>query len=211
VGSGLGGCARYLAAKYRWEVLAVELQDDLHATAKELTERCEEDLQSKVFHMGGDIMRVAQHLGANSYDAIVSWLTVLHIQERHKFLEICLKLLKPGGIFYADDFCKLHEFSQEEEKFMANDVYVQACPTVPEYKRHLQQAGFQVLEVADLTASWTEFTAHRTAEFSLHATRHEAVHGKEVFSRLDSFYSSISKLFASGHVGGIRIVAVKLK
>ena len=40
VGSGLGGPARYIASRCQCHVVAVELQEDLHRTAVDLTERC---------------------------------------------------------------------------------------------------------------------------------------------------------------------------
>jgi cyclopropane fatty-acyl-phospholipid synthase-like methyltransferase len=49
VGSGLGGPARYFGGKLGASVLAVELQDDLHRTATELTARC--GLTDNVHHL----------------------------------------------------------------------------------------------------------------------------------------------------------------
>ena len=40
IGSGVGGPARYLAARAGWRVAALELQPDAHAKARELTARC---------------------------------------------------------------------------------------------------------------------------------------------------------------------------
>lgn len=55
-------------------MLAIELQDDLHHAAKELTERC--GLSGKIHHVAGDFLQIAQHLQLASYDYVVSWLTV---------------------------------------------------------------------------------------------------------------------------------------
>ncbi len=55
VGSGLGGPARYFGGKLGASVLAVELQDDLHRTAAELTARC--GLNDNVHHL----VRHTQH------------------------------------------------------------------------------------------------------------------------------------------------------
>jgi cyclopropane fatty-acyl-phospholipid synthase-like methyltransferase len=75
VGSGLGGPARYLAGHYGCQVLAVELQDELHRTAAELTERCR--LGDQVTHVAGDFLAVARHLSPGSYDAVVSWYELI--------------------------------------------------------------------------------------------------------------------------------------
>ena len=44
---------------------------------------------------------------AGSYDAVVSWLTVLHFDKaaRDQLLKQSLLLLRPGGAFFAEDFC----------------------------------------------------------------------------------------------------------
>lgn len=56
VGSGLGGPARYLAHKTNCAVTALELQEDLHNEAGNLTERC--NLQHKLTHIAGDFLHV---------------------------------------------------------------------------------------------------------------------------------------------------------
>ena len=56
VGSGLGGPARYLAHKTNCAVTALELQEDLHKEAENLTRRC--NLQHKLSHMSGDFLQL---------------------------------------------------------------------------------------------------------------------------------------------------------
>ena len=67
VGSGLGGPARYLAHKTGCLVTAIELQDDLHREAENLTQRC--NLQQKLKHITGDFLQM--DLGGYSYQARV--------------------------------------------------------------------------------------------------------------------------------------------
>jgi hypothetical protein len=70
----------------------VELQEDLHSAAVELTERCggTSDPSGQTFDkeavtfMCGNILTVAPHLQINSYDAIVSWITILHFTEAER-------------------------------------------------------------------------------------------------------------------------------
>lgn len=73
VGSGLGGPARYLAHKTGCLVTAIELQDDLHKEAENLTQRC--NLQQKLKHITGDFLQM--DLGGYSYQArvflLISW------------------------------------------------------------------------------------------------------------------------------------------
>eukprot|EP00002_Diphylleia_rotans_P034967 TRINITY_DN757_c0_g1_i3.p1 TRINITY_DN757_c0_g1~~TRINITY_DN757_c0_g1_i3.p1 ORF type:complete len:548 (-),score=108.23 TRINITY_DN757_c0_g1_i3:326-1969(-) len=109
-GSGLGGVPRYYAGKYGAQVLAVEVQDDLHTTASEITTRC--GMSNKVHHLAGDFLLVSKHLRLNFYDSIVSWLTVLHIPQRDSLFQSCFEILKPGGYFFAEDFFEISPFTE---------------------------------------------------------------------------------------------------
>ena len=71
VGSGIGGPARYIAARSGAQVTALELQPDLDALAADLTRRC--GLADLVEHRCGDIL---DGLG-ETYDAVVSFLCFL--------------------------------------------------------------------------------------------------------------------------------------
>lgn len=104
VGSGIGGPARFVKGLIRFilrryfagkfvgcQVLAVELQDELHKAATELTERC--GLNNAVHHMAGDFLSVGQHVKENAYDCIVSWLTVLHFVDKEKLFKLVRNFL----------------------------------------------------------------------------------------------------------------------
>lgn len=49
-------------------------------------------LDDKVHHLGGDFMKISQHLQKAGYDAIVSWLTVLHFENRAKLFRQCYEV-----------------------------------------------------------------------------------------------------------------------
>ena len=56
MGSGLGGPARYLTQTTKCFVTAIELQEDLHKEAENLTKRC--SLQQKLKHITGDFLQI---------------------------------------------------------------------------------------------------------------------------------------------------------
>lgn len=207
VGSGLGGPARYFGGKLGASVLAVELQDDLHRTAAELTARC--GLNDNVHHLAGDILQVGQHLRPDSYDAIVSWLTVLHIPERAQLFKTCYSLLKPGGVFYAEDFFEKATLTEEEKRRLADDVYCPYLPNEETYKRDLVQAGFEIVTFEDLTEDWRQYTTQRVAKWDADHDRLVQVHREDTFNRLRYFYNIVRELYAGGHLGGARILARK--
>ena len=56
MGSGLGGPARHLAHSTNCLVTALELQEDLHKEAENLTQRC--NLQDRLKHITGDFLQM---------------------------------------------------------------------------------------------------------------------------------------------------------
>ncbi|NKB76678.1 MAG: methyltransferase domain-containing protein [Gammaproteobacteria bacterium] len=93
VGGGIGGPSRYLAHASGCHMTALELQTDLNFTAQQLTDRC--GLTKRVDHVSGDFLE--NPLGEKTFDALVSWLTFLHIPDRKKLYRNCFSALKPGA------------------------------------------------------------------------------------------------------------------
>ena len=93
VGAGIGGPARWLAATTGCHVTALELQPDLNATAADLTRRC--GLAPLVSHVAGDILDGPPVAGG--YDAVISYLAILHIPDRARLFAECHRALRPGG------------------------------------------------------------------------------------------------------------------
>ncbi len=237
IGSGLGGPARYLAGKHGCQVLACELQDDLHRTAAELTQRC--DLAQRVHHVAGDFLQIAQHLGVGAYDHIVSWLTVsppsaclfvcfvhpafvsttfcspcaqqvLHIADRVELFKRCYSLLRPGGMFFAADFVQVGKLTHDEWETLRDDV---GCPSmagsIEAYCHELELAGFKVVKAVDMTLDWRGYTKDRCLEFAANHARLSAIMGEDVYLKLKRFYDIVAALYAAGNLGGLQIYAQK--
>jgi len=209
IGSGLGGPARYFAGAFGSQVLAVELQDDLHRYAAELTERC--GLRDRCLHLGGDFLQVGEHIQKNAYDFIVSWLTILHIKrpDRHTLFNLCYSLLKPGGMFYAEDFYEKGILTPSEKLKLSDEIYCSYLPSLSTYTSDLERAGFQVVKTEDLTQDWTDYTQSRVNSFETNKDHLLRVHREDTYSRLKYFYSVVRDLYAGGNLGGIRILAKK--
>lgn len=208
IGSGLGGPARYIAGKVGCQVLAIELQDDLHQTASELTTRC--GLEGKVHHICGDFNTVASHLQTSSYDCVVSWLTLLHIEDRPSLFKHCQNLLRPGGIFYAGDFFEAGQLTGDEWKILREEV---SCPSmfssVSAYKTALVTAGLKVELADDVTPTWKEFVKSRHLQFAKDEAKLTGLYGPEVYGGLACFFETIHQLYDGGNLGGINIYAQK--
>ena len=202
VGSGIGGPARYIAAKTGAYVTALELQPDLNEVARDLTARC--GLSSRVEHVCGDILSGAM---AQGYDAIISFLCFLHIPDHEKLFAACRAALKPGGVMYIEDFAKPRSHTAEEEQALKIKVQCPVIPSPRDYEEQLGSANFMDVEMDDVTESWKDFTASRLAIFRNARSRNIDVHGQEIVDGLDDFYGAVAQLFQAGAIMGLKIIA----
>jgi cyclopropane fatty-acyl-phospholipid synthase-like methyltransferase len=204
IGSGIGGPARHLAETTGCEIVALELQRDLHDTAVALTRRC--GLENAVYHVCGDVLGPLPSWAP--FDSIVSLLVFLHISDLRRLFSVCRRLLGDDGRIFIEDFVLRRKPSPSQLDELQMKV---ACPdlrSLPAYTAEIQRAGFFVNAFTDMSARWTDFTRQRAAAFRDDRRRHVSVHGEEITNGLDDFYSTVAGLFAAGVVGGVRIDAL---
>ncbi|HEY6362577.1 MAG TPA: methyltransferase domain-containing protein [Vicinamibacterales bacterium] len=203
VGSGLGGAARYLAHTVGCHVTALELQEELHELARTLTRRCR--LDTHVTHVRGDALTYPFPDGG--FDAAVSWLALHHIPRRPRLAARLAQAIRPGGRMYIEDLVVRAPFAKRDAEAVRHALYGVTMTGVREYEADLHGAGFVELETTDMTGSWAAFCQGRAAAFTRGRDREVRIHGAATAERLEAFFSTVARLFASGSLGGIRIVA----
>jgi len=166
-------------------------------------------LRDTVHHMAGDFLQIGQHLRTGEYDAIVSWLTVLHIPDRDTLFKLSYSLLKPGGIFFAEDFFELGTLTETEKQTLQRDVFCSYLPKFDTYKEHFQNAGFEIVAAEDITEEWKSFTRKRVEQFDANREDLINVHRQDTYNRLRYFYNVVKELYANGNLGGGRFIARK--
>ena len=204
VGSGLGGPARYLAHTTGCHVTAIEIQADLNKVASDLTERT--GLSDKVTHVCSDFLETQ---ATPDYDIIVSWLAFLHIPNRERLLEQCLKALKPGGKLFVEDFHEIGTLTSTEREALAKDVYCEYLPSLEAFAEQCRSAGFAAVTVNDMTPHARPFAIDRVRLFRDNESRNLRVHGAGITNGLTHFYQVVADLFAGGHFGLGRVIATK--
>ncbi len=205
IGSGIGGPSRYLAYKTGCQVTAIELQPDLNALAVNLTARVGMDKQ--VRHVCADVLGYEFDFGA--YDTVVSWLCFYHIPNQPALFARCMDLLKPGGLLCAEDLFRHQDFDESETRHLKGMLYGQSVHLREDYCANLAGAGFSDIVFADQTQRWRPYVADRVSAWQANKERHVSVHGEAVFNSLSAFYDSVSLLFESGKLGGVRVTARK--
>jgi len=206
VGSGIGGPARYIANKTGAEITAIELQSDQNNLAKDLTKKC--GLSNKVSHICGDILDY--DFKNQTFDAVVSWLTLYHIANHEILLIKLFDLLNSNGFFYTEDITSRINLSDAERKEIKKEIYGIHLPYFDKYISNLEQNGFKLIFSEDMSSSWTDFTKARIKKYNSEKERNIRVHGKEVYDSLNSFYNFVGQYFSNGKLGGIRVIAKKL-
>jgi cyclopropane fatty-acyl-phospholipid synthase-like methyltransferase len=203
VGSGIGGPARYLAYTVGCHVTALELQADLNSIAVDLTERS--GLSGRVTHVCGDALTYP--LAVALFDAVVSWLAILHIPDRPRLCARLAQALRPGGGCYIEDLCVRAPFSAADLSEVRNVVHGISMSSIEEYAGDLRSAGFVDLAATDLTSDWAPYAADRLAEWRANHEAYARVHGEAAYAAQEKFYSVIDRLYRSGSLGGLRLTA----
>ncbi|MFF3938131.1 SAM-dependent methyltransferase [Streptomyces phaeofaciens] len=203
IGAGLGGPARYLAERYACRVTAVELQPELHRLSEELTSLC--GLSERVRAVRADALTLGGTGWSESYDHLISLLAILHIPHRAELFGVCRDLLRPEGTFYVEDLYARRPLTAGERADLADLV---ACPYLPDETRYREDlAGSGLTDVAwtDATALWLPWVRDRAAAFRHDFENRARLHGKPLADRLLRFYDTVSALFTTGAVGGVRL------
>lgn len=203
VGSGLGGPARYLAATVGCHVTALELQQELHDVAADLTRRC--GLNSRVYHLRGDALSYPLEVGR--FDAAVSWLAVHQIPERPRLMERLMQAVRPGGRLYIEDLVVRDISSREGYLKLRQVLHAVTLTDAEDLAQELEDAGFDEIDMTDMTPSWSAFCRARAKTFTDNRERHVRIHGTDTTSRLEDFFSTVEQEFTSGGLGGVRILA----
>jgi sarcosine/dimethylglycine N-methyltransferase len=205
IGSGIGGPARFLAETTGCRVMALELQAEMHSLGQDLTARC--GLSDRVAHVHGDALTCP--LEDDGFDAVVSWLAIHHIPERPRLLRRIFASLRPGGRLYIEDLYARAPFIEDDRPDVEQMLYGVTMTSAGTYARDITAAGFDDVDITDVSAEWGAFCETRAASWRANAARHVRVHGEEIVTTLDRFFTIVAQLFASGRLGGLRIVARK--
>jgi sarcosine/dimethylglycine N-methyltransferase len=203
VGSGIGGPARYLAHAVGCTVTALELQPRVHAIAADLTRRC--GLEGRVRHLCGDAL--AYPLPPAGFDAVVSWLALLHIPDRPRLLARIARALRPGGGCYIEDFSERAPFTEHDLRDLRDAVFAITVTSIDTYVADFRAASFSRIEATDMTEEWTPFVTARLTAWRGNRNAYARDHGAAAYAAQENFYAAVARLFESGRLGGVRLAA----
>ncbi len=200
--AGLGGPSRYYAHTLgASRVTGIELTGSRVEGANALTRLV--GLDDRVATLQGDVMAVP--LGDACCDAVVSQEGFLHVPDKSRALAEAFRILRPGGRVALTDWIAHEPLSDADAKLMWEGMAVTRLYDLDAYQRLLQNAGFAVIHVEDLTAEWAPILQQRLAMFQ--AMRAETI-AAGTPAGYDAFYESyvrFVRLISDARLGGVRL------
>ncbi|MDZ4859113.1 MAG: tRNA pseudouridine(38-40) synthase TruA [Candidatus Hydrogenedentes bacterium] len=145
VGSGLGGAAFHFAEAHGAHVTGFDVLESMTVEARARADRRSCAL---VEFETGDVL--AAPIAPNSFDAVYSKDSFLHIADKRALAARLFRILKPGGrLFFADYLRGPHTSCAEFEDYVSESGYHLA--TEMEYRALLEETGFEEVAHANLT------------------------------------------------------------
>lgn len=150
VGSGVGGCALFMADRTGCRVTGIDINEHGIRNANALAQ--EQHLEHRVRFERLDASQPLPFATAE-FDAVFSNDAVCHVPHRSRVLKEWLRVLKPGGsILFTDAMIVSGTVSNEEVATRSSIGFYLFLPP-GENERLISEAGFELLSVGDLTAS----------------------------------------------------------
>lgn len=146
IGSGIGGPARWIAAKSGVQVTGVDLTPEFCAAAEELIRAT--GMQGRVRILRGSALDLPLSDGA--FDAAYSQNVVMNIEDKLRFYREAFRVLRPGGRLALSNLCAgTGEPYYPAPWATTRDTSFLA--TVDEMRADLTAAGFAIVDFRDTT------------------------------------------------------------
>ncbi len=201
--SGVGGASRYLAHRYGCVVHGVDLNETRLAGARRLTALT--GLDDRVTFSLADA--AALDLEPGSFDAAVSQEAFLHIPDREGLLSGCRRVLRPGGKLGFTDWIAFESLAPAHRRRFAETFAAERIMSIEAYRAALENAGFQVLEVVDLSDPWRAILHERLEMFRSLEAGTVSRYGQARHDAYVSNYEFFVQRIDAGDLGGGRFIA----
>ena len=152
IGCGIGGPARWIAAKYGCRVTGVDLTAEFCAAARELNRLT--GLADRVEILHGDVLSLPT--SNNSFDHAYSQAALMNISDKRGVFREAFRVLRPGGSLALS---LAGAGSAGEPRYplpWATTTAISFLATPDEIRGDLLAAGFQIVFVRDTSAALAE-------------------------------------------------------
>jgi SAM-dependent methyltransferase len=145
--SALGGPARYLAEKYRINVVGLDITPEMIAEAKKRTEG--KPYAKKIEYRLGSGLDIPAH--ANTFDIVWGQDAWCYIRDKARLIEETFRVLKSGGTLAFTDWIwgSVMATNLESDLLMEFMIFPD-LETLNEYSKLIKHTGYKLIENQDL-------------------------------------------------------------
>jgi sarcosine/dimethylglycine N-methyltransferase len=156
IGSGIGGPARWLAAKSGVRVTGVDLTPEF-CTAAEALNRATE-LADRITIKNGSAL--ALPVPDDTFDRAYSQNVIMNISDKRQFYREAFRALKPGGALALSNLCRGNSGEFRYPVPWAETAATSFLATPDEMRADLTGAGFEIVSFQDTTEATLPATIH---------------------------------------------------
>ena len=159
IGSGIGGPARWFAAKFAVDVTGVDLTPEFCAAARALNAAC--GMADRVTIIEGSALALPVPDGA--FDAAYSQNVIMNIADKRQFYREACRALRPGGRLALSNLCAGPAGEPYFPVPWATARDTSFLAAVEDMRADLLAAGFEIVSFEDTTTASQE-AQRRTRE-----------------------------------------------
>ena len=148
IGSGIGGPARWFAAKCGVRVTGVDLTPEFCAAAEELNRAV--GLADRITIRQGSAL--ALPVDDDGFDRAYSQNVIMNIADKGQFYREAFRALKPGGVLALSNLCRGDDGDFRYPVPWAETPATSFLATPDEMRAQLTAAGFEIVVFHDTTA-----------------------------------------------------------
>jgi sarcosine/dimethylglycine N-methyltransferase len=148
IGSGIGGPARWIAAKFGVHVTGIDLTPEFCAAAEELNRAT--GLADRIRIINGSALDLPVPDG--EFDRAYSQNVIMNIEDKKRFYREVFRALRPGGVFAIANACAGPAGEPHYPQMWAATSATSFLATPEETRREMEEAGFAIAAFRDTTA-----------------------------------------------------------